>query len=429
MRPARIALLGALLSSAALPAAAEAPRILFNVLAEFTVADNLPEGVDPATETSAEILAIDPASATLLYSNSPRGTIGLIDISKAAKPKGKGEIAMPGEPTSVGTAHGKAYVAVNTSKSYVEPSGLLAVVDLASGEIEQQCDLGGQPDSVAISKDGARLAVAIENERDEDLNDGAIPQFPAGYVVMASLGADGMVANCGAVQRIDVTGMAPVAPEDPEPEYVNFNAADELVVSLQENNAIVVIGADGKVASHFDAGTADVTGTDVKKDGIIDLTGSLKGLKREPDTVAWAGDLILTANEGDYQGGSRGFSLFEKDGTLVYDSNGEMELRAAQLGRYPDKRAEKKGSEPEAAASDVFGGVQLLFVGAERASIMAIYALQDGKVEFLQALPTGVSPESIVTWPEQGLVAVSSEVDDAAEHVRAKVTIYKIGTY
>jgi hypothetical protein len=38
-----------------------------------------------------------------------------------------------------------------------------------------RCDLGGQPDSVAASPDGRYLAVAIENERDEDLDDGVIP--------------------------------------------------------------------------------------------------------------------------------------------------------------------------------------------------------------------------------------------------------------
>ena len=65
---------------------------------------------------------------------------------------------------------------VNTSESKAKPSGNLAVIDLASKAIEATCDLGGQPDSVALSKDGKFLAIAIENERDEEVNDGAIPQ-------------------------------------------------------------------------------------------------------------------------------------------------------------------------------------------------------------------------------------------------------------
>ena len=31
-------------------------------------------------------------------------------------------------------------------------------------------------------------------------------------------------------------------------------------------------------------------------------------------------DRFVTANEGDWKGGSRGFTIFNKDGTVDYDS-------------------------------------------------------------------------------------------------------------
>jgi hypothetical protein len=70
-----------------------------------------------------------------------------------------------GEPTSV-AVHGMiAYVGETRAPSYTEPSGLLHAIDVASQSFIGSCDLGGQPDSVAI---GARrqsfIAVAIENE-------------------------------------------------------------------------------------------------------------------------------------------------------------------------------------------------------------------------------------------------------------------------
>ena len=80
---------------------------------------------------------------------------------------------------------------VNTSKSKAEPSGNLAVIDLASKAIEthlrprRPARLGR-----AVSKDGKFLAIAIENERDEEVNDGEIPQMPAGNLKIVSL-ADG----------------------------------------------------------------------------------------------------------------------------------------------------------------------------------------------------------------------------------------------
>ena len=47
--------------------------------------------------------------------------------------------------------------------------------------------LGGQPDSVAISVDGRYAAIAIENERDEDVNEGEMPQDPAGFLTIVDL--------------------------------------------------------------------------------------------------------------------------------------------------------------------------------------------------------------------------------------------------
>jgi hypothetical protein len=40
---------------------------------------------------------------------------------------------------------------------------------------------------------------------------------------------------------VDLTGLADVAPEDPEPEFVSINGEGEIVVTLQENNHIVVV--------------------------------------------------------------------------------------------------------------------------------------------------------------------------------------------
>lgn len=90
---------------------------------------------------------------------------------------------------------GKVLAGVNTSESKARPSGNLTVIDLASKAIESTCDLGGQPDSLAFSKDGKFLAIAIENERDEDLNDGEIPQMPAGDLRIFMLAEASLIAR------------------------------------------------------------------------------------------------------------------------------------------------------------------------------------------------------------------------------------------
>ena len=45
-----------------------------------------------------------------------------------------------------------------------------------------------------------------------------------------------------------------VGADDPEPEFVGERRG-EIVVTLQENNEIVLIGADGVVSGHFSAGS------------------------------------------------------------------------------------------------------------------------------------------------------------------------------
>ena len=52
--------------------------------------------------------------------------------------------------------------------------------------------------------------------------------------------------------------------------------------------------------------------------GALSFTGSQAGRKREPDAVQWIdNDRFVSANEGDYEGGSRGFTVFNKDGSVA----------------------------------------------------------------------------------------------------------------
>lgn len=172
------AALAAALAAATAPAA-QAEQI-FNRIASFAVADNLPEGADRNAPTSAEIITASEDGKTLVYSDSPGKRIGFIDITDAKAPKAGGIVSFDGEPTSVAIAGAKVLVAVNTRESFTRPSGLLAVVDVATRKVDSTCDLGGQPDSVAVNNDRTLAAIAIENERDEEVEDGKMPQLPAG---------------------------------------------------------------------------------------------------------------------------------------------------------------------------------------------------------------------------------------------------------
>lgn len=409
---------------AAMPAMAE---MNFNRIATFATPGNMAAGEDRARVTSAEIISASPDGMTLIYTDSPLGVVGLIDITDPKAPKALGNIDVGGEPTTAKIIGGMAFAGVNTSADHVKTSGKLVTIDLATKTITAECELGGQPDSVAAAKDGSFLAIAIENERDEDLNDGKIPQMPAGFVIKLPIKAGAV--DCAGLQKIDLAGLAAVGADDPEPEFVDINDAGEIVVTLQENNHIAVIGADGTVAGHFSAGAVDLTGIDTSKDGRLDFTATREGALREPDGVKWLdSDHFAVANEGDYEGGSRSWTIFRKDGTLVYESGASLEQAIATIGHYPEGRSKTKGVELESVEIARFGDTNMGFVASERASIVGVYDLTDPAAPVLkQMLPSGVSPEGLVAIPARNLFVTANEVDFVEDGgVRAHVMIYEL---
>ncbi|MEM9798420.1 MAG: esterase-like activity of phytase family protein [Pseudomonadota bacterium] len=385
----------------------------FNRIASFPVTANLPDGTDPETETSPEIVAASRDGQTLVYTDSPLEALGFVDISDPAAPAPLGVLMLDGEPTSVAVAGAFALAGLNTSESFTDPSGALLAVNIADRAEVERCVLPGQPDAVAVAPDASFLAVAIENERDEDLNDGVIPQLPAGTVVMIDLTPEGL-PDCDTARAADITGLAEVAPTDPEPEYVDINADGEVVVTLQENNHIVVLSTQGEVLSHFPAGSVDLSGIDATDErGALIFDEDQRGRLREPDAVAWIdADHFATANEGDYEGGSRGWTIFRQDGTVIYENGTDFERAIVEIGHYPDRRSDAKGVEPESIDFAVIDGTPMVFVGAERASVVGVYDVTDPAAPVLtQLLPSGVGPEGYAILPERGLLVTANEAD------------------
>nr|WP_321511471.1 esterase-like activity of phytase family protein [uncultured Celeribacter sp.] len=414
-------------SGLALFAGAAHAEMNFNRIASFATPNNMAEGEDRDRVTSAEIIYATEDGMTLVYTDSPLGVIGRIDISDPKAPKPLGNVDMQGEPTSVAILGTTAYVGVNTSESYTAPSGKLVVLDALSGEVKEECDLGGQPDSVAIAKDGSFVTIAIENERDEDLGDGRVPQMPAGFVDILDI-KDG-IADCDSLVKADVTGLAEIAPEDPEPEFVDVNGLGEIVVTLQENNHMVVLNKAGEVLNHFSAGTVDLDNIDTTDErGAILFTQSQHDRKREPDSVQWIDDdHFAIANEGDMDGGSRSFTVFNKDGTEVYESGTAFEYAVAQIGHYPDKRSDAKGAEPEGMEVATFDGTPFMFLLSERGSAVGVYDMTDPANPVLkQMLPSGIAPEGAVAIPSRNLLVTANEEDLIEDGgVRAHVMLYE----
>lgn len=351
-----------------------------------------------------QIIAATANGKTLVYTDSGRGTIGFVDITNPSRPQPAGTVELdpaPSDdatysPTSVDILQNRyALVTADTSGSKANPSGRLVVVDINRRSVVTELNLGGQPDSAKISPDNRYLAIAVENERDEAVEVGGVEgglQMPPGYLAVVRL--QGPPTNWFR-QDVSLTGLTQLYPDDPEPEFVDVNDANQAVVTLQENNHIVVVDlASRTVVNHFPAGAVTLDGVDLTDDLRITPIETAVDVLREPDAAAWIGRRIATANEGDLDGGSRGFTLFDADGSVFYDSGTLLDRLAVRFGHYPERRSDAKGTEPEAIAYARYGPNDVLFVGSERGSFVAVFQLdRRGRPEFSQLLPASLGPE------------------------------------
>lgn len=411
------------------------PTQFFNRVATFAVCEQIGSSCEAGVATAAEIVAASTDGMTLIYTNSPKDEVGFVDITDPSAPVALGALAMGGEPTSITVRGEHALIAVNTSPSYIAPSGKLVVVNIATRAVVHEIALGGQPDSIAISKDGKYVAVVIENERDEELptpsGKGRPAQLPGGKLtIVDAVGAP----NTWQTRDVALTNLAMLYPTDPEPEYVSINDNNVAVVTLQENNHLVLVDlATGKVTRDFTAGSvslAQIDLTDAPRPNQVSLTESLDDRLREPDGVTWVStSQFVTANEGDLDGGSRGFTMFNTDGSVAYDAGNTMEHLMARIGHTNDKRSDAKGNEPENVATGRFDRTDYLFVASERSSVLVVYDLSKANApSFKQVLPSAQAPEGVLTIPSRNLVITASEEtapDPGKPSVFAALNIYQ----
>nr|WP_320016083.1 esterase-like activity of phytase family protein [uncultured Desulfobacter sp.] len=382
----------------------------------------------------AEIVDVTRNGKQLVYTDSENGAIGFVNISDPANPAGQGTVTVGGEPTSLVILDPLVLVGVNTSESYTNPSGQLVVVHRETRQIVAVHELGGQPDSLAMAPDHKRAAIVIENERDEDLNAGILPQLPSGTLLIVDLQGSAKNWEITEVDFSDVKKKA-FQGTDLEVEYVDINSRNQAVVSFQENNHLAIVDlVTGKTVNHFSAGKVVLNNVDIRENDLIEFNSRIEK-RAEPDAVSWINNrTFATANEGDYEdkdeeeGGSRGFTIFNTDGTAVYNSAESFELWLASMGHYNEGRSENKGCEPEAVEVGVFGkNRSLLFVGSERCNAVGVYDVsKSSEPKALQVLPTGIGPEGLKAIPQRDLFVASTEKEVADAGIPTMINIYQL---
>ncbi|MEZ5964438.1 MAG: esterase-like activity of phytase family protein [Planctomycetota bacterium] len=420
---------------------------------------------------TAEIVAASPDGRTLAYSDASGGRVGFVDISDPAHPVASANVTTGGEPTSVAYAGHYVVAAVITTPPQVgQPApdprlpanaGRLFVIDAgnpASPTLLGTVAIGFQPDSVKLVERRGRLVavVCIENQpivvdANELVLDEDLPGFPTrGTTFPQDRSLPGLVQ----VVTIDPTavGEATVAdvelsaaaltragllfPADAQPEYVDVHD-NTAAITLQENNGIAIVDfSDPRAPSLvrlFSTGNATERAADLDDNDTIEFVqgypssigatipaprdGSgnpVAGGPLQPDAIAFSpdGSVLYTADEGElvYTGG-RGWSGFSPRGDRVFNDAGTLEQLAVIFGQYPDGRSDARGTEIEGVTTATFGRTDFAFVLSERGSFMAVYDItRPRQPQFVQLLPTGISPEGVVAIPQRNLVVTADEV-------------------
>jgi len=392
----------------------------FTRIANFPICLQIEAQCDTNSLRQAEIVDVSPDGNILVYTDAAQRNLGFIDITTASAPLAAGTRELPGEPTSVAILNEFALVTVDRAEVN---SGSLEIVNLNSRAVVRTIFIAGDPDSVAISPDGSSALIGVQNPNP---NESELPPIPGFLLSVDTSAADPAEWT---TTDISLTGLANINPDDPEPEFVDINAENMAVVSLQMNNHLVLVDLEtNSVTEDFTAGFVNVEQIDATEGEIdvISQTENLVGIAREPDGVAWINNTsFATANEGESDGGSRGFSIFNTDGTIAFDAGNLLEYEAARIGHYPDNRSENRGNEPEGADVGIFGSDRFLFIGSERGDLVFVYDIADPAAPLaVQSLPTSASPEGIKAIPSRNLVVVAGEEDNRFEGVRSAVSIY-----
>ncbi|MHC4877098.1 MAG: choice-of-anchor I family protein [Planctomycetota bacterium] len=272
-------------------------------------------------EGAAEILAHDPATQRLFFTNADANSIGVLDISNPTAPTSINTIDLTPFGAGVNSvAVHNGVVAAAVEAATVTDPGSVVFFD-TDGNFLNSLTAGALPDMLTFTPDGSTLLVANEGEPDGVDPEGSVTIIdltaPIDSLTAANVRTADFTAFNGTEDALRMAGVRIFdgidAANDFEPEYIAISAdSSTAFVTLQENNAVAVVDiATATVTEVQPLGTIDhsVAGFGIdpsdRDDGININNWPVFGLFM-PDAIASfdaAGQTFyVTANEGDDRG-------------------------------------------------------------------------------------------------------------------------------
>lgn len=215
------------------------------------------------------------------------------------------------------------------------------------------------------------------------------------------------------------------------------------VKGMYQPDAIAVLQTGG-IPYLFTVNEGDVREYDAFKEAdrikniALDPTAFPNAAELKAD--AKLGRLNITKTLGDANGdglyetlysfGARSFSVWNgSNGSLIYDSKNELEVKANAAGYYDDGRSDDKGVEAEGITLGQVGNKNIAFIGMERADAVAVYDVSiPNAPSFLQILKSGDAPEGVLfvaakDSPTGKSLLITSNEDDGVLKVYTPKTL------
>lgn len=296
---------------------------------------------------------------------------------------------------------------------------------------------GLEPEYISIAPDGKRAFVTLQEANTVAVLDLATQRFvdllPLGTVDHSLSGNEIDPLDDGEIniERQDVRGLR-------MPDAIASFAVSEATyfVTVNEGDGRGDAGdqPDGDEARVGDIADGEVTGV------ALDPSLSVAGLER----------LVVSTIDGDTDGdgdidvlhsfGGRGFTIFDAEGEVVFDSGSQFERILAELaperfnddeGTSDENRSDAKGPEPEAVTIGRIDGQTYAFIGLERDSGVMIYNVTDPAeatfVDYISGFDFGnISPETIAfisaSETQSGRPAIA-----VAHEISGTIAVYEFG--
>ncbi|MEY8827525.1 choice-of-anchor I family protein [Sedimentitalea sp. XS_ASV28] len=297
------------------------------------------------------------------HDDNPLGTVAMIDVTDPARPD--------------------AVIVDFTRFNGLEDAARAAGIRIQPG-VSIAEDL--EPEYISIGPDGATAFVALQENNAIariDLATGdVIDMFGLGTVDFSETALDPLDDGNIDIRTVD--------------NVVGFRMPDAIASTEIGGKTYILTANEGDSRGSDEARVADMA-----ENGLLDpaLLADLlaRGLiDSDPDTDVGIERLEVSTLDGDTDGdgdidvihsfSSRSFSIFDEDGTLVFDSGSQFEQIIAEIaperfndddGQGDEDRSDAKGPEPEAIEVGEIGGRMYAFIGLERDSGIMIYNIDD----------------------------------------------------